>query len=206
MTIRSLFSEARPEAPRRLPPAAPAHGPRPIGHGLLLAACCLCLLLAGCETLGPKRAKGPIGPPYDRPFPVGQVTDAHWETQQTNAEAAKFIFYDHEFDGPTARLTPAGKKHLLQVALRLEHVPFPIVVEESPNRRSPELDAARRKALLAALAELGVEGVDDRVVVAPAFPAGLTATEGEAAYYSTFTSDYYGGTGRAFSGRGGYYR
>ena len=58
------------------------------------------------------------GPGYDRPFPVGQVTDAFWETQQTNAEAADFIFYDHEFKGNTAELGPGAKRHLEQVALR----------------------------------------------------------------------------------------
>ena len=48
------------------------------------------------------------GPAYDRPFPLGQVTDAHWETQQTNAEASDFIFYDHEFVGNTAQAHSAG--------------------------------------------------------------------------------------------------
>jgi len=173
-------------------------------YRFLPVVCCLGLL-AGCQSSCPKVAKGPG---YDRPFPLGQVTDAHWETQQANAEAADFIFYDHEFEGATPRLTPAGKKHLMQVALRLDHVPFPVVVEESPDRRAPDVDAMRRKALLASLSELGVEGVEDRVVVAPAFPEGLTASEGEAAYYSSFGSDYGygGGAGRAFSGRGGYYR
>src|SRR6187401_721813 len=79
------------------------------------------------------------GPGADRPFPLGQVSDAHWETQQTNAEAADFVFYDHEFRmdtrtrTDTAELTPGGKKHLQQIALRLEHTPFPVVIEESPH-------------------------------------------------------------------------
>jgi hypothetical protein len=177
---------------------------------LLPVVCCLlsaaCLLLSGCNSTKPKHAKA--GAPFDRPFPLGQVTDAHWETQQTNAEAADFIFYDHEFEGNTPRLTPAGKKHLMQVALRLEHVPFPLVVEESPNRRNTALDGQRRQALLDQLSELGLQGVDGRVVVAPAFPEGLTASEGEAAYYSNFQADFNngGGVGRAFGGRGGSYR
>src|SRR5262245_33156917 len=50
----------------------------------------------------------------DRPFPIGAVTDRFWETQQTNAEAADFIFYDHEFVGDTAQLTPLAKRHLEQ--------------------------------------------------------------------------------------------
>jgi hypothetical protein len=169
---------------------------------LLPAACCV--LVAGCHNSEPKKAC----PPYDRPFPLGQVTDAHWETQQTNAEAADFIFYDHEFEGATPRLTPAGKKHLLQVAVRLDHVPFPVVVEESPDHRTPELDQLRRKAIVAQLHELGQDGIDGRAVVAPAFPAGINATEGEAAYYSSFHDNYgtNGGVGRSFGGTGGVYR
>ena len=103
-------------------------------------------LLAGCHhgdrqrRLRPGRAWRPPRqirglPQVDRPFPIGQVTDSFWETQQTNAEAADFIFYDHEFRGNTAELAPGAKKHLEQVALRLEHVPFPVVIEESPHRR-----------------------------------------------------------------------
>ena len=87
-------------------------------------------------------------PQVDRPFPVGQVTDSFWETQQTNAEAADFVFYDHEFRGNTAELAPGAKKHLEQVALRLEHVPFPVVIEESPHDARPELDQARRRTIV----------------------------------------------------------
>ena len=168
-----------------------------------------CLLAAGCHSYShvPKEQK--LGPPYDHPFPVGQVTDAHWETQQTNAEAADFIFYDHEFEGTTARLTPGGRKHLLQVALRLEHVPFPIVIEETPGERAPQLDLARRREVIGQLTQLGVHAADPRIVIGPAFCEGLSAIEGEAAYYSTLRGANFGnggGTGRRFSGRGGSFR
>ena len=168
-----------------------------------------CLLAVGCQSHSRVPKEQTLGPPYDRPFPLGQVTDAHWETQQTNAEAADFIFYDHEFEGTTARLTPGGRKHLLQVALRLEHVPFPIVIEETPGERAGQLDLARRREVIGQLTQLGVEAVDPRVVVGPAFPEGLAAMEGEAAYYSTLHGAAFGtggGTGRRFSGRGGSFR
>src|SRR6266436_3367547 len=63
----------------------------------------LTLVVLGCHHGGDDcdangRRRGSYGgPAADRPFPLGQVTDSHWETQQTNAEAADFIFYDHEF-------------------------------------------------------------------------------------------------------------
>ena len=63
-----------------------------------------CLVAVGCHSQPRAPKEQTLGPPYDRPFPLGQVTDAHWETQQTNAEAADFIFYDHEFEGRNSRM------------------------------------------------------------------------------------------------------
>ncbi|GAB6184782.1 hypothetical protein JCM17478_32270 [Thermopirellula anaerolimosa] len=165
----------------------------------------LLLLLSGCHG-AMREAKQ--GPGYDRPFPLGQVTDAHWETMQTNAEAGDFIFYDHEFVGQTAELTPLGRKHLLSAALRLPHVPFPVVVEELPDEKNPALDQARREAIVNLLVELGYprEEIDGRVITAPGFTAGLSAVEGEAAYYRTLNDTYGtgvgygGGYGRSFGG------
>ena len=156
----------------------------------------LCLLASGCRT---------AGPPFDRPFPLGQVTDSFWETQQTNAEAADLIFYDHEFERDTANLTPGAKKKLMAVALRLEHVPFPVVIEETPHNGNPRRDAQRRQVVVEQLARLGLPDSDKRVVVAPAFVEGITAVEGERAYYSTLGD---AGTfgGRRFGGFGGFFR
>ena len=115
------------------------------------------------------RGGGNMSPDYDRPFPLGAVTDSHWETQQTNAEAADFVFYDHEFTGDTADLAPGAKRHLEQVALRMEHAPFPIVIEQSAHNANPKLDASRRQTIIDSLARMGLVDVDDRVVVASAF-------------------------------------
>ncbi len=163
----------------------------------VLGGLALLLLFGGCHGAVHEAARGPA---YDRPFPLGQVTDAHWETMQTNAEAGDFIFYDHEFVGQTAELTPLGRKHLLSVAVRMKHVPFPVVVEELPNEQNPALDQARRETLVNLLAELGHtrEEIDPRVIVAPSFTAGLTAVEGEAAYYRTLNDTY--GTGAGSGG------
>ena len=173
-------------------------------HCLMLSACCLPLL--GCESSQPRlHHDTPMGgPPYDRPFPLGQVTDAHWDTQQTNAEASDFIFFDHEFVGETTKLTPLGEKHLQQVALRLSHVPFPVVVEESVNNKKPKLDADRRLAIIEKLAKLGVCQIDRRVVVAPQITEGISAIEGEAAYYSTLSGGGGAGSNGAFGSFGGF--
>jgi hypothetical protein len=153
------------------------------------------------------------GPGADRPFPLGQVSDSFWETQQTNAEAADFIFYDHEFRGNTAELSPGAKKHLMQVALRLEHVPFPVVIEESPGTHSDAetarrqaLDQARRQTIVEQLARLGASNIEERVIVANALSEGYTAIESEGSYYNVIGSAFGGGFGRRFGGTGGAYR
>lgn len=159
------------------------------------------LAVAGCKSPS-------VRPPHDRPFPLGQVSDAHWETQQTNAEAADFVFYDHEFVGDTAELAPGARRHLEEVAMRLEHTPFPIVIEQSPHDAKPDLDRQRRQMVVQQLARLGLTDVEERVVVASAFAEGFTAMEGENAYYTSLGGSFgtQGGVGRRFGGFGGIYR
>jgi len=168
----------------------------------------VCLSVTGClhQFRGDGYGNGRGGPPYDRPFPLGQVTDAFWETQQTNAEAADFIFYDHEFAGNTAELAPGAKRHLEEVALRLEHVPFPVLIEKSPHNGRPQLDKARRLTIVEQLARMGIPNAEGRVAIAAAFAEGFTAIEGEGAYYSNIANSFGGGAGRRFGGRGGFFR
>ena len=151
---------------------------------------------------GGRGGRGDSGVVFDRPFPLGQVSDSFWETQQTNAEAADFVFYDHEFQGNTALLAPGTKRKLMQVALRLEHVPFPVVIERSPHDGRPKLDTARRTTVVEQLARLGVTNAEKRVVIAAAFPEGITATEGEAAYYRTINNSNFNNFGGGFGGAG----
>ncbi len=151
--------------------------------------------LAGCASDG--------SPPHDRPYPIGQVTDAHWETQQTNAEAADFVFFEHEFVKDTPNLAPSAKRHLESVALRLEHVPFPVVIEQTPYDKSPALDAARRRTIVENLARMGVPHVESRVIIANAFPAGRTSVEAEQTYYNGILLGGAGGAGGGGGGSGG---
>jgi len=187
-----------------------------------LSLALLALATSGCywDYHGHKSYGGPpYGPPHDRPFPLGQVTDSHWETQQTNAEAADFVFYDHEFrydttkHVDTAQLSPLAKKKLEQVALRLEHVPFPVIIEELPrthddarNHEKALLEQARRKTVVEQLNRLGITNADERVVVANGCAEGFTGVEGERAYWNVIGGGFGGGAGRRFGGTGGMYR
>jgi hypothetical protein len=184
----------------------------------------LVALAAGCAGPHTKQSHHtyggpPYGPAHDRPFPVGQVSDSHWETQQTNAEAADFIFYDHEFKFDTtkhvdtAQLSPLAKKHLAEVALRLEHVPFPVIIEELPrnhddakNQEKGLLEQARRKTIVEQLNRLGITNADERVVIGNACAEGFTGVEGERSYFNVISGGFGGGAGRRFGGTGGAYR
>jgi len=166
-----------------------------------------CLALAAC-FMGGCRGGNNVSPDYDRPFPLGAVTDAHWETQQTNAEAADFVFHVHEFVRDTAELAPGAKRHIESVALRMEHVPFPILIEQSQYDASPELDRERRRTVIDALARMGIVDADKRVVIASAFAEGFTGVEGERAYIQSLGTSFQngGGVGRRFGGRGASFR
>ena len=172
------------------------------------AVCLLALIMlansTGCQQMHSRsNANG------DRPFPLGAVSDAFWETQQTNAEAADFLFFRHEFRAKTAELAPGTKRHLESVALRLEHVPFPVVIEQSKHDRYPKLDRKRRQIIVEHLTRMGVADAEDRVIIAPAFLPGYSANEAAQSYYSTFDNAGYGagagggGFGRGYGGVGG---
>jgi hypothetical protein len=86
-------------------------------------------------------------------------------------------------------------------------VPFPVVIEQSPHNKQPEVDQARRRTIVEQLARIGVVNAEERVVVAEAFPEGLTAQEAEGSYYSGVIGNTFGGgVGRRFGGYGGVYR
>lgn len=122
------------------------------------------------------------------------------------------------------RLTPAGQDHVQQIARSLimhqshESGSYPalqrlVVIERSDTskrwetvHRNPvhfndKVDQARRQVVVNALTLLGVVAAENIVVVAPAFPEGLNASEASAAYRSGFN---YGGGQIGGGGGGGF--
>ncbi|WP_419189214.1 hypothetical protein [Stieleria marina] len=100
------------------------------------------------------------------------------------------------------RLTPSGEDHIKEIADFLSNsqqydAHYYAVVERSetskrwatrhhyPVHRNPELDAMRRLVVVTALESLGVENADELVVIAPAFPTGMNATEAASAFQQT---------------------
>ena len=154
------------------------------------------------------------------PPPLGYASDPIWKIQESNAEASDFVIYEHEFeesDGVT--LNTAGEDHVKQIAQRaFAGFQYPIIIQRSsmsvdpddkyeyPVHSNPELDRRRREVVVAALAEMGVEDAEQRVVVAPALAPGFEGFEAERAYRSFGRGTFFGngfGFGALGFGRGG---
>lgn len=159
----------------------------------------------------------------ETPRTLGSIVDQAYMTHEVNAEAAKFIVYQHEFElnqvdlqtGSSTgglRLNDYGEDHLKEIAVNLKHgVTFPVVVER--NQTSAEdgteyhypvhfdhtLDAERRRVVVAALTTMGVPNAEEVVVVAPSFAEGYTAPEAAQAYQRSFNGLNYG-----YGGYGGF--
>lgn len=159
--------------------------------------------------------------PPSAPTPLGTYVDEFNQIQEENAEPAKFIVSQHEFEANELvngrnvggyRLNEYGEDHVRKIAEQLRNaVEYPVVVERSrttaladtrfqyPVHFDPELDLKRRAVVVEALKVLGVQDADERVVVAPSFAQPQTSVEAAAAYSY---SQYGGGFGRGI-GTGG---
>ena len=107
------------------------------------------------------------------------------------------------------RLTPSGQDHLRAIANQLRHqIPQfentylqprqQVIVERSqtskrwnslhryPVNLNRELDEFRRRIVVNALTGLGVANADYLVVIAPAYPEGMSAQEASTAYGRTY--------------------
>jgi hypothetical protein len=148
------------------------------------------------------------------PTPLGTISDSIWQNHEANAEASDFVIHEHEFIGNSARMNKGGEDHVKQIAVRMPGVPFPVLVEPSsmsvrpgdkygfPVHGNMDLDMQRRTVIVKALEAMGVNDVDQRVVVSPAFTPGYQFNEAERAYSIGFNSSFSNGFGGG-SNRGG---
>jgi hypothetical protein len=148
--------------------------------------------------------------------PLGTQSDSVWRKQEANGEASDFVIYQHEFQRGSVKLNLDGEDHVKEIAARLlQGQEAPVVVERSrmsprknteyhyPVHANPGLDMNRREMIVRALTVMGVTDADDRVVVAPAYAAGMQASEAEAAYRRGLTETNYGNFGGFSSGGAG---
>jgi hypothetical protein len=169
------------------------------------------LIAAGCTT------PGLFYQPPPPPEMLGTKVDQIMDMQVANADAAKFVVYQHEFelnkytDGKMTqglRLNEYGEDHLRRIAEGLRNgAPYPVVVERSqtsakpgtkyeyPIHFNPNLDMQRREVVVRALTRMAIADAEARVVVAPAFSQGLTGPEAESAYSAALSGGWGGGGG-----------
>lgn len=165
----------------------------------ILTSIALALCICGCSQDRVSRVQ------VDAPRPLGTQLDEILKMQELNAEASKYVMYEHEFMPPVIsaegavsdgwKLNSYGEDHLKRVAANLnrgDH--FPVVVERSrispkqgtqyqyPIHFNEDLDLKRRAVVVAALLAMGVSDAEDRVVIAPAFAEGVTGQEASRAF------------------------
>jgi hypothetical protein len=166
--------------------------------------------LAGCTS--PQNFSGGAA----RPLSLGAISDQVWMTQEDNAEASKFVVYEHEFQLHKAILNTAGEDHVKQMAARIaKGANFPVIIERTmtgddrgdyhyPTGPDPELDIRRRALVVAALERFGIADANDRVLITTPMAEGITGVEAEANYQrAIYYSRATGSFGQGFGGFGG---
>ena len=165
------------------------------------------LSLMGATGCLPRRAPGIHSSatisPVAIPAPIGTLTPKIPEGQTSKAEADDFVFSDREWSlDDAATLGPNGRRHLIEVANRLQQSACPAVIEPSPTD-DRSLDNRRRTELVEALGEFGIKQPDSRVLVAYPQPEELTANKAPRIYPPRIRTQASGNSGPGGGGLDG---
>jgi hypothetical protein len=109
------------------------------------------------------------------------------------------ILSPHHFVDGTDQLSPWGKQQLGTIAHLLPATFYPVVIEATPH---PELDEARRLAVLNALGRGPFAVPPERVVIGPAIARGMTGVEARIANASFLLGVQAGGARTSAAGGG----
>jgi hypothetical protein len=161
-----------------------------VARGAVLWLAALAPLAGGCHSGDTRKDCCSLPAP-----PLGTLSDPIWRRQEIGGAASEFVVYQHEFEMNDIHLNLGGEDHVKAIAARLHAgAALPVVVERSmtsvrpdsqykyPVNPSPELDLQRREVVVRALIAMGIPDAEQRVVVAPAFTRGQTATEAARSY------------------------
>jgi uncharacterized membrane protein YgcG len=96
------------------------------------------------------------------PQPVGTHLRQIDAVQIKKADADHFVIYQYEWDRTGKDLSRSGKRHVEGLAARLATSACPVLIEPEGK---PELDEARRQAVIVTLATKGIADADHRVLV-----------------------------------------
>jgi hypothetical protein len=150
-----------------------------------------CLLCDDCADI----------PPGAIPQPTGAHTCTWNAAQAGMAESDDFVIYQYEWLEQSHDLGPFGRRHVDQLAGRLEMQPFQVIIETS---ESAELDESRRAAIIDRLAERGLNNAESRVAIGYGVAEGLMGDEAPRLGQGNLQSGSRGARGSAFGGAGGF--
>ncbi len=160
---------------------------------VLLAGCCgvRTLWTGGCYTV----------PQGSQPEPLGAHVRRYQTIQENNAEADDFVIYLHEWFKGGPELGPYGKYHVHQIIQRLPGVPFPVLLQVSPD---PNMDQVRRSRIVALLLAGGIAEAEERVILGYPAAEGLFGEEAPRIFQRLLMPQYgFGGMGGGYGGFGG---
>jgi hypothetical protein len=120
--------------------------------------------------------------------PLGAVMAANFRPMVANGQAADLVLFRMDFLHGCESLNAHGADRLARMASQLGHLPFPIIIERTPE---PGLAETRRAAVLALLAREGVPVPPERVIIGPRLSVGLTGPDAmRVQQYYLINSDY----------------
>ena len=123
------------------------------------------------------------------PRPLGSSVRTHFDMQRQGAAGSDFVINQHEWYQGGESLGPDGRRHVAELAQRMQAEQYPIVLEpaEPDLKVSPNIETAiqmarakdqdRRMAVIQQLAASGSVGADSRVIVAYPQAEGLRGDE-----------------------------
>jgi hypothetical protein len=137
--------------------------------------------------------------------------------QRQGAGASDFVIHQHEWYQGGEALGPDGRRHVAELAQRMQTEQYPVVLEpaEPDLKVSPNIETAiqmarardqnRRMVVIQQLAASGSIGVDSRVIVAYPQAEGLSGDEATRVFQSLSRGggNFGGGGGNGGGGFGG---
>jgi hypothetical protein len=129
-----------------------------------------------------------IGRPADfSEPPLGFYVRENFGVMKAKADPHRFTLYRSDFLENSDRLSPIGASRFNVMAARMPGWLGPIVLEWTPDQ--PALSEARRAAVVAALQNIGLPVIPERVVIGPSpYPGGLGA-DGQNYYNNLISRD-----------------
>lgn len=144
----------------------------------------------GCKSGHPGRKTGSLlnqRPDMETgalPQPHGTVVKGFQKVQADKAEVDDFVIYVNEWFMGGVELGPFGQSHLEQIGQRWPHVPFPVILQNSGDKK---LDQVRRLKVIETLTAAGITDAVQRVRVGSSAALDLDGNEAPRIYRQMLT-------------------